>query len=103
MCVLCAVKYMQLFHLPTFFVYEDQVIYILGIRAQDPCTDNQILNDPTRSVDYALGTSEDEQCDRPLSEGWYRLEGDGNLPTECPAVLRCGSTGPIWLNGKFSI
>ena len=86
-----------------FCIWRSIVIYILGIRAQDPCTDNQILNDPTRSVDYALGTSDQEQCDRLLSEDWYRLEGDGNIPTECPAVLRCGSTGGIWLNGKFSI
>lgn len=57
------------------------------------------MNDPTRSVGYTLGSSEAEGCDRLIAEDWYKFQDDANMPTECPPVLRCGSTGPIWING----
>lgn len=73
--------------------------FVLVIYCQDPCTIHRQMNDPTRSVGYTLGSSETEGCDRLISEDWYRFQDDANMPTECPPVLRCGSTGPIWING----
>lgn len=71
----------------------------LGICCPDPCTNHRPLNEETRAVDHSLGLSETESCDRLISEDWYVLQDNGTIPTECPPLLRCGSTGPIWMNG----
>lgn len=54
-------------------------------------------------MDNTLSDFTSESCDRLLEENWYRLKDDGNIPTVCPAILRCGSTGPVWLNGRYDI
>ena len=71
--------------------------------SQDPCTNNRELSEPTRSVEYTLAPTDPELCDRIITEGWYRIPENGNIPTECPPTLRCGSTSPIWINGECFI
>lgn len=61
------------------------------------------VDDITRSASHDLGTSEKEKCDRTM-DGWFRLKmnnKDADMPTSCIDVFRCGSSKPIWLNGKF--
>lgn len=74
---------------------------VLGIRSQDPClTHDKVISDTTRNVSYKLSGSETDRCDRTLSEDWYQIQNKGDMPTICPAVLSCGTTGSIWINGK---
>jgi len=73
------------------------------VSSQDPCTNNRELSEPTRSVEYSLAPTDPDLCDRIITEGWYRIPENGNIPTECPPILRCGSTSPIWINGECFI
>ncbi|VDI68180.1 myotubularin-related protein 9 [Mytilus galloprovincialis] len=44
-------------------------------------------------------------CDRQLFEGWYVARHEGKLlemPTTCPSMLSCGTSGGIWLNGNHA-
>ncbi|XP_052073138.1 von Willebrand factor D and EGF domain-containing protein-like isoform X3 [Mytilus californianus] len=78
--------------------------FIKGLLCQDPCNpgNNRLLDEPTRSVNYALGPNDPDLCDRRLlREEWYRIPENGNIATECPAILRCGSLYPVWLNGSL--
>ncbi|VDI51717.1 Hypothetical predicted protein [Mytilus galloprovincialis] len=78
-------------------------MFFLVIHGQDPCSSHQQINDATRSVNYTLGSQESEQCDRLIIENWYRFQNDSNIPIECPPLLRCSSTGPIWINGRLPV
>ncbi|VDI81460.1 Hypothetical predicted protein [Mytilus galloprovincialis] len=76
----------------------------IGLTCQDPCKRESysFLNESTRSVKYRLGPNDHDLCDRRLlREGWYRVPQKGNIATECPDVLRCGSLYPVWLNGTL--
>lgn len=76
---------------------------MIGTQTADPCKTYFEMKDVTRSVSYRLDLNKEEQCDRLLVPGWYRIEinkKDGNMPTACPTVFQCGSTKPIWFNGK---
>ncbi|CAG2250027.1 UMOD [Mytilus edulis] len=80
------------------------IIFLKGIICQDPCNEinHQLLKGQTRSVNYVLGQHESDECDRLfLTEGWYRVPENGNIATECPEMLRCGSLYPTWLNGTL--
>lgn len=81
-------------------------LFLKGPLCQDPCNpgNNRLLDEPTRSVDYPLGPNDPDLCDRRLlDEGWYRIPENGNIAIECPAMLRCGSLYPVWLNGTLPV
>ncbi|CAG2246022.1 unnamed protein product [Mytilus edulis] len=54
------------------------IIFITGLLCQDPCNpgNNRLLEEATRSVNYALGPNDPDLCDRRL------LERDGSLPEQ---------------------
>lgn len=81
-------------------------VFMTGTQTADPCKTYFEMTDVTRSVSYTLPVNTEEKCDRLLPPGWYRMKinkTDGNMPTACQSVYQCGSTKPIWLNGKLNI
>jgi len=62
-----------------------------------------MLIDNTRYIDSNLPTGEDGGCDRYIVEGWYRFDGDRNMPTSAPTPGQCYTYAPIWIDGNFKI
>ncbi|CAH1259396.1 OIT3 [Branchiostoma lanceolatum] len=64
-----------------------------------PCVEYLELSDTWRSVN---NNRPPLFCDRGLTAGWYRFTGpagDRILTVSPGALLRCGTTAPVWMNG----
>ncbi|CAC5381262.1 unnamed protein product [Mytilus coruscus] len=68
------------------------------------CLNVTALDDVSKRGTSCLGTELSNMvCDRQLVEGWYVASHEGELlemPTTCPSMLSCGTSGGIWLNGN---
>ena len=71
----------------------------------DPCLSHTILSDPTRSVEYTYDFVGTQPCDRYIAPGWYRFQYVTNklMPQYAPEQYKCGTSGPIWLMGKYCV
>jgi len=66
----------------------------------DVCQGYKVLNTAERKDTYTVSGG-NYLCDNPLTEAWYRFEGDAGtrMPTTCVAGEKCGTFSPGWLNG----
>ncbi|XP_062389319.1 uncharacterized protein LOC134077634 [Sardina pilchardus] len=78
------------------------------VEASDPCTDYTVLDDNWRATTN-LDTSA-PRCDWQLAhmswQGWYRMVHQGlslRMPETCVPPHRCGTRGPLWLNGPHPL
>lgn len=86
-----------------FYIVIARIHYtVIFFFVVDPCLEEnyQTLDDWQRSVNNTINGN---LCDNRLTTGWYRpisLVGN-SMPTECTQNgFRCGTTYPIWLNGR---
>jgi hypothetical protein len=81
------------------FVTDD----VTSIPTPDPCFNYSPL--PNAYERYYLnainGSTEVHVHDRHLPEGWYRAGHSLDMPNIPPSLLHCGTTFPIWMDGKF--
>lgn len=67
----------------------------------DPCVIHTDLNDLWRSVDNSINSP--IYCDQNVNfQGWYRLflgQTSAQIPEYCVDQNKCGTHGPLWLNG----
>ena len=65
------------------------------------CNDYKLLpHESLRSTAHETDTSGDYLCDRDLEEDWYRAVTGGDIATEAPGWLHCGTLFTVWYNGK---
>jgi len=68
----------------------------------DPCTSPRSIHETERRYvwyQFDRNNQETSVCDKFLTAGWYRLREE-DIPTTAPPVNSCGSTHPVWLQGK---
>lgn len=60
------------------------------------------IDEPRRSIESIWKLGQVALCDRALPWGWYRFTSfvGGEMPTTWIRPNHCGTTAPIWLNGK---
>ena len=85
--------------------YYDVKISLFNLDPGDclDCNDYKLLPDEgLRSTQHQAGTSGNYLCDRDLKEGWYRavISTGGDIATEAPGLLSCGTLFTVWYNGK---
>lgn len=68
----------------------------------DPCTQNSVIDEKYRSVDYFVKDKNYEHllCDRTLAKGWYKFAGGKEMHHSCLAAYHCGTHIPLWLVGS---
>ena len=73
---------------------------VLNIPVVDPCHNYTVLDEPWRATNY---TADKTHCDSQSAwHGWYRLLYHGQtirMPEQCLPSGRCGTSGPLWMNG----
>ena len=68
----------------------------------DPCFNYFLLNGVWRDV-TGYNVNSNSGSDYGKVEGWYRFQLNtinAAMVTYAPSINRCGTTGPIWWNGK---
>jgi len=60
-----------------------------------------IYNDHTRDIDHTRQSWEQDNCEsQSTMPGWYRYDGNQNIPTQPVLSGQCGSSSPIYLQGN---
>ena len=84
------------------YIIEIMLFSLVGVLS-NACETYTNLTEWQRSVAYENDEYEHvDLCDRNLQFGWYRAAtpAGGDMPTIAPGFSRCGTTYPIWLNGR---
>lgn len=64
----------------------------------DPCTTNAVLAHQERRCP-SVRITQFGLCDKFITEGWYRVNDDSDIPTSCPRPLQCDTQYPVWMPG----
>lgn len=64
----------------------------------DPCTTNAVLAHQERRCP-SVRITQFGLCDKFITEGWYRVNDDSDIPTSCPPPLQCDTQYPVWMPG----
>ncbi|XP_077983270.1 von Willebrand factor D and EGF domain-containing protein-like [Glandiceps talaboti] len=57
------------------------------------------LDEPWRSRHIKYASPEEANCDKPLTNGWYRLVSD--IPQRCVPRSYCSTDMPVWMRGQL--
>ena len=70
----------------------------------DPCVSYQNLTDNWRAL--SVSGQSNPRCDNNLVANWYRFwlnDTNAYIVTNPPAILSCGTSGPLWWDGSYNI
>ena len=73
-------------------------LWPLSCSISDPCLTYSRLSDAWRRTSYGEGSN----CDQNLPDVWYRFAPPAGvrMPTSCVAFQHCGTSTPMWMNGR---
>lgn len=83
----------------TMYTFFASVWLLTGIF--DPCTTNNILEHSKYRGGNCIARTGKEICDKYIDEQWYKTENNLTIATNIQKPYHCGTSFPIWLNGKL--
>ncbi|XP_061188638.1 von Willebrand factor D and EGF domain-containing protein-like [Saccostrea echinata] len=72
------------------------------VHSLDPCLHYNSHDDPHRSALFQPESTDKENCDHQMKEGWYVFNGGNDtIPNHCVTKYHCGTKFPVWMKGQL--
>ena len=93
--IMCLSVLIYMYYLKHFVINDFWLFLLIGF---DPCTTNAVLAHQERRCP-SVQITQFGLCDKFITEGWYRVNDDSDIPTSCPRPFQCDTQYPVWMPG----